>query len=313
MEPGALIRKHSIDAAVLCLLLCITFFAANQSYSDEAGGYGENWYAVSYFQPGNFVGYTQITPNGYAYYNMSRTDKVLTYPNSYQEYDPSCGFPYSWSDMYFSFSPGIWTGDSNHYVDGSGSCNGTWVAHTSAVLDARQVTIDYFYASPSSMPAGGSATRYWGTSNGTSFTIDGTPVAATGSKLVDPTSTTWYTLTASNQYGSVQAQTFVRTNEPLNPNYYRYSVRHEKGVSAFYPYTPVEKESVNSANGNLHFTVPLLSRPGRNGMGINLVANGQVGGFGVTDLQLAEAVGVKTNDKNAASIAFQNAISQKCK
>jgi hypothetical protein len=32
----------------------------------------------------------------------------------------------------------------------------------------------------------------------------------------------------------------------------------------------VGQESVNSANGNLHFTVPLLSRPGRNGMGIDL-------------------------------------------
>ena len=56
----------------------------------------------------------------------------------------------------------------------------------------------------------------------------------------------------------------------VNGNFYRYSVRHEKGASPFFPFMPVESESVNSANGNLFFTVPLLSRPGRAGLGVNL-------------------------------------------
>jgi RHS repeat-associated protein len=46
-------------------------------------------------------------------------------------------------------------------------------------------------------------------------------------------------------------------------------VRHEKGASPFFPHIQAEQESVNSANGNLSFAVPLLSRPGR-GMVIDL-------------------------------------------
>ena len=52
--------------------------------------------------------------------------------------------------------------------------------------------------------------------------------------------------------------------------HYQYSVRHEKGVSPFFPYQAVENETVNSANGNLCFVIPLLSRPGRNGLGVDL-------------------------------------------
>src|SRR6266542_3220218 len=55
-----------------------------------------------------------------------------------------------------------------------------------------------------------------------------------------------------------------------DPNFYKYSVRHEKGAPPFFPMTKVESESVNSANGNLFFTIPLLSRAGRNGLGVNL-------------------------------------------
>jgi hypothetical protein len=32
----------------------------------------------------------------------------------------------------------------------------------------------------------------------------------------------------------------------------------------------MDGESVNSANGNLSFSIPLVSRPGRNGLGISL-------------------------------------------
>jgi len=56
----------------------------------------------------------------------------------------------------------------------------------------------------------------------------------------------------------------------VDPAFYRYSVRHEKGATAFYPYTNLGQEAVNSANGNLFFTIPLVSRPGRNGLGIDL-------------------------------------------
>jgi hypothetical protein len=52
----------------------------------------------------------------------------------------------------------------------------------------------------------------------------------------------------------------------VNPAFYQYAVRHEKGAAPFFPYANVARESVNMANGNLIFTIPLVSRPGRNGL-----------------------------------------------
>ena len=56
----------------------------------------------------------------------------------------------------------------------------------------------------------------------------------------------------------------------VNPAFYQYAVRHEKGAAPFFPYATVARESVNMANGNLFFTIPLVSRPGRNGLGVDL-------------------------------------------
>lgn len=56
----------------------------------------------------------------------------------------------------------------------------------------------------------------------------------------------------------------------VNPAFYQYAVRHEKGASPFFPYTSTGQETVNGANGNLFFSIPLVSRPGRNGLGIDL-------------------------------------------
>ena len=63
----------------------------------------------------------------------------------------------------------------------------------------------------------------------------------------------------------------MTVNAPiLNGKYYQYSVRHEKGSSPFFPFAGTGRESVNSANGNLFFTIPLVSRTGRNGLGIEV-------------------------------------------
>ena len=68
----------------------------------------------------------------------------------------------------------------------------------------------------------------------------------------------------------VAAISFLPPAFAVNGNFYRYSVRHEKGAPFYFPYWAVDHESVNSANGNLFFTIPLVSRPGRNGLGVNL-------------------------------------------
>ena len=56
----------------------------------------------------------------------------------------------------------------------------------------------------------------------------------------------------------------------VNGNFYRYSVRHEKGTPPLYGFTRLENETVNSSNGDVSFAIPLVSRPGRAGLGINI-------------------------------------------
>jgi RHS repeat-associated protein len=145
------------------------------------------------------------------------------------------------------------------------------LGNTSAYLTISDPVINYFYASPTHIPASGSTTLYYGTQNGASANINGTPVPLNnGSLVVTPSVSTVYTLTVSNQYATKQATVIVFVATPANPNYYQHAFRHEKGAAPFYPILPLRGESVNSANGNLFFTIPLLSRPGRNGMGVDL-------------------------------------------
>jgi len=277
MERGALLRKHGIDGAVLCLILCISFFAAGSSYSDEAGE-DPIWYAYSdiyyydLYDPDIYAtAQTMILPEGYAYYQAAHIDSTLTKNGIVQASTSPCQNEggVTWG---LPKSAGIWALSTDYYLSGPyPDCPGTYVGSTYDESDQTQVLIDYFYASPLGIPpSGGSTTLYWSTINGTSFNINGTPVSGTGSLVVNLTSSTIYTLTASNAWTSTQYNILVRVNEPLNPNFYRYSVHHEKGLAPFFPYAQVEQESVNLANGNLFFTVPLLSRPGRNGLGIDL-------------------------------------------
>ena len=273
MERGALLRKHSIDSVVLCLLLCISFFTANTSYSDYIEDPGM-WYIYSYITAASpdqlsAVSSTFIYPAAYGQYQATRLRMELTYPSGYRWlFNLYCGTQ-CYYEKVVDRTPGIWDLETIHYADLSHPCYNV-LGTTSDTFDATQVEVDYFYASPQTIPPSGSSTLYWSTFNGTSIDIDGTPVSGTGSMVVSPTSTTIYTLTVSNQYSYTQAQASVRTNEPLVPEFYQYSMRHEKGMSPFFPYTSVAQESVNSANGNLFFTVPLLSRPGRNGLGLDL-------------------------------------------
>src|SRR4030042_95542 len=87
---------------------------------------------------------------------------------------------------------------------------------------------------------------------------------------IAPSESTLYTLNVANAYSSNQAQTNLSVVIPLTPHYYRYSVHHEKGMPPFFPYTELGNEAVNSSNGNLFFSVPLINRPGRNGLGVDL-------------------------------------------
>jgi phosphoribosylanthranilate isomerase len=64
-------------------------------------------------------------------------------------------------------------------------------------------------ANPTSIQSGQSSTLSWATSNAASVTLDGAAVAANGSRVVSPTSTTTYSLVATNATGSVTSTVTV--------------------------------------------------------------------------------------------------------
>ena len=77
--------------------------------------------------------------------------------------------------------------------------------------------INSFSASPSTITLGESSTLSWSVTDATSVTIDHTigSVALTGTTAVNPTTTTTYTLTATNTAGSVTAGTTVTVSSAV--------------------------------------------------------------------------------------------------
>ena len=72
--------------------------------------------------------------------------------------------------------------------------------------------INSFSPNPPSITAGESSTLSWSVTDATSVTIDNAigSVALTGATAVNPTTTTTYTLTATNTAGSITATTTVQ-------------------------------------------------------------------------------------------------------
>lgn len=176
--------------------------------------------------------------------------------------DRADGYYYVTGDHYASST------DNNCY---SSCCGGHWLGYTHVDLTIADPAINYFYANPTHLTSPGTATLYYGTQNATSVTINGISVPpGSGTFTVNPNVTTAYTLTITNGDLTKQATVVVFLPTPLNPLYYQNSFRREKGASPFFPIMPIQGDSINSANGNLFFKIPLLSRPGRNGMGVDL-------------------------------------------
>jgi len=72
-------------------------------------------------------------------------------------------------------------------------------------------------AMPAAIQSGQSTTLQWATSNATTITLGGSPVNASGSRVVSPTATTTYTLVASNASGTVQSTATVTVTAPPPP------------------------------------------------------------------------------------------------
>jgi len=94
--------------------------------------------------------------------------------------------------------------------------NGSWTASATSLP-----VINYFTADPTSITAGGSSTLSWSVSDATAVTIDQAigSVDLTGTRAVSPTTTTTYTLTASNEAGSCTKTAKVTVEEPAPPTY----------------------------------------------------------------------------------------------
>jgi hypothetical protein len=105
------------------------------------------------------------------------------------------------------------TATTNYTVTATGANGTTASCNIAVTVAAGQVPrIIRFSATPPNINSGQSTTLYWVVENaGTSISINqgvGT-VGENGSQSVSPTTTTTYTLTATNQFGSVTAMTTV--------------------------------------------------------------------------------------------------------
>ena len=101
-------------------------------------------------------------------------------------------------------------------TNSAGSSN----ASAAITVNASSVpVISSFTAGPSAISAGESSTLQWNVTGASSVSIDqgvGT-VAASGTQLVSPTTTTTYTLTATNSVGSATASATVALTAPTPP------------------------------------------------------------------------------------------------
>ncbi len=92
------------------------------------------------------------------------------------------------------------------------------------IVEQPQVRILSFYASPTNILAGESATLFWQTENAETVTISGIgTVAASGSTAVSPTQTTTYTLTARNPYGEASAQATIQVTPGTLPRIVKFA------------------------------------------------------------------------------------------
>ncbi|MFI5168039.1 MAG: fibronectin type III domain-containing protein [Thermoanaerobaculales bacterium] len=85
-------------------------------------------------------------------------------------------------------------------------------AEVPGTVAACALSIASFTASPGFVNVAGTSTLSWSTSGATGVTLDGRPVAATGSKVVTPDGATTYTLVAKSECGSTSSLVTVNVN-----------------------------------------------------------------------------------------------------
>lgn len=119
-------------------------------------------------------------------------------------------------------------------------------------------TITSFVATPSSIQSGGSSTLSWDVSGATSLEIDQGVGDVTGlsSVTVNPTTTTQYTLTATNADGSTDASTTVTVGDgPIDPPVGAPSGTFGVSTSASGPFTNDLGDNISSPSDERIITV----------------------------------------------------------
>jgi hypothetical protein len=91
----------------------------------------------------------------------------------------------------------------------SNDCAGQSASRSTTVTVASCPTISSFTATPTNIINGANSTLQWSTSNASQVLLNGTPVAASGSMIVSPNTTTTYRLTARSTNGSCDIDSFV--------------------------------------------------------------------------------------------------------
>lgn len=95
----------------------------------------------------------------------------------------------------------------------SNDCAGQTANQSTSVTVAACPSITVpFSASPTTIFQGGTSTLQWGIANASQVLLNGSPVAASGSLTVSPSSSTTYTLTAVSRNGSCNFNQFATVN-----------------------------------------------------------------------------------------------------
>ncbi|MBX4190093.1 DUF4038 domain-containing protein [Candidatus Parcubacteria bacterium] len=121
----------------------------------------------------------------------------------------------SWSSQ---FSDTLSTGTywyGIHVLDNAGNIG--YEPALIKVISAISLPTATFSASSTTITSGGATTLSWNVSNATNITIDQSigAVSANSTKLVSPTQTTTYTLTAANSAGTVTRSVTITVNSPM--------------------------------------------------------------------------------------------------
>jgi len=138
--------------------------------------------------------------------------------------------------------------NTTYTITASNAYGSDTMSVTVTVNDMPSVSIS---ASPSSVSEGSSSTLSWSSSNATTVQIDqgiGT-VSGSGSRSVSPTVTTTYTISATNQYGTVTDSTTISVSNKPSVSIEAFPITINLGESTTLTWNSVDADTITIDNG----------------------------------------------------------------